>query len=77
MGSVEFHMSVWEREFGIKKSHGGLSPVVYFLMMFYRANWRKFWHTAYDFGVVKITKSLAVQGFVGLVICEWFHCWEQ
>ena len=35
-----------------------------------------YWHTVGGFGAYEIRKSLAVQGFLGLVICQRFHCWE-
>jgi hypothetical protein len=38
--------------------------------------WHTFWHTVGGFEFYEIRKSLAVQGFLVLVIAKWFHRWE-
>ena len=35
------------------------------------------WYPVSIFEEPKSPKSLVVQGFLGLVICQGFHCWEE
>jgi hypothetical protein len=50
--------------------------IIYFSCVF-ACELAYYWHTVGGFEFCEIRKSLAMQGFFVLVICEGFHCWEE
>jgi hypothetical protein len=50
--------------------------LLFIFRVFLPVNWHTFWHTVGGFGGYETRKSRHRVGFLVLVVCEWFHCWE-